>query len=257
METVSIIIPLKGKMETKNLENLLHQEVYDPEIIIVSSSGEMTSFDKRIKFVVSNARRSEAKNIGAMISKGSILLFLDSDMEVDNDFIKKGLNDLNGNDALIFPEITLGKGLISSGRRFERIGLYKSIYYEAPRMIKKEIFINIGGYPVENEAFEDLEVTSKLLLNGYKIGWSDNIIYHHEEEVNIIEYIKKRKFYMRNNKSLMKEKNPQFYEEMTNVKLRLKCFINSIKYYRLKSMVYLPGYLLVNFIDFFIFMVMR
>ena len=141
MTGVSIIVPVKGDFNLKALLDSIGYSEY--QIIIVGDSlGNAYINLPCITFIKSRVNRSEARNIGAKYSKYEILLFLDSDMELSNDFLDGDLNQILDFDALIFPEITLGNTIIAVGRRFERIGLYKSLYFEAPRMIKKSVFNN-------------------------------------------------------------------------------------------------------------------
>lgn len=256
MNGVSIIIPIKGNVNLKPL--LVSIKYLRYEVIIVGdNAGDIDLNKPCINFIKSNENRSEARNIGAKHAKFEILLFLDGDMELSDRFIDGAFNYISEFDALIFPEITLGNTIISIGRRFERIGLYKSLCFEAPRMIRKSVFSNINGYNKDLNAFEDLDLTRKLLNNNFKIGWSDNIIFHHEEDVNFRDYVKKRIYYTKTNKIIFLNEDNNFFRQITKFKCRYNSFLNSIRYYRLKSIYYLAFYFMVTSINVFTFTVFK
>ena len=75
-------------------------------------------------------------------------------MELSGNLIKESIKEMSSLDALIFPEITIGNSIVAKGRRFERLGLYRSLYFEAPRMIRKDVFFEVGGYNPRLNAFE-------------------------------------------------------------------------------------------------------
>jgi glycosyltransferase involved in cell wall biosynthesis len=256
MEGVSIIIPIAGETNLEKLLNSINYDLY--ELIIVGNNIDKSILTRyRINFIKIDVNRSEARNIGAINARNEYLLFLDSDMELTNNFIESAINNIKNFDALIFPEITVGNSIIAKGRRFERAGLYKTLYYEAPRMIKKDVFINLGGYNEELNAFEDLDLTRKLLNDNFKMGWSDNIIIHHEEDVNLFNYIRKRINYTKNNKKIFLNNDAIFFKQVIKLKNRYNAFINSIRIYKLKSIYYLPSYLMVTLINVFTFMIIK
>jgi len=256
MDGISIIIPVKGALNLKTLINSIDYDLC--EIIIVGNDeSNIKLYSEKVKFIKSDAKRSAARNMGVNNAKYNFLLFLDADMELTKNFIKNALFDINGYDALIFPEMTTGKSIIAKGRKFERSGLYKSLYYEAPRMVKKNVFLYNKGYDVKLDAFEDLDFTRKLLQNNFKIGWSDNFIIHHEEDINFFNYIKKRMVYTKGNKIIFSKKDQKFFKNLTKFGNRYNAFINSIRIYKFKSIYYIPFYFVVTLINVLIFTVIK
>ncbi len=256
MEGISIIIPLGGETNLEKLLNSINYDLY--ELLIIGNNIDKSLLTRyRINFIKTNVKRSEARNIGSINARNKYLLFLDSDMELTSNFIESALNKIKNFDALIFPEITVGKSIIAKGRRFERAGLYKTLYYEAPRMIKKDVFVDLGGYSQELNAFEDLDLTRKLLNNNFKIGWCDNIIIHHEEDVNLLNYIRKRINYTKTNKNIFSNNDMDFFNQVIKLKNRYNAFINSIRIYKLQSLYYIPSYLVVTLINVFTFMIIK
>lgn len=256
MNGVSIIIPVKGNFNLKPLLSSIHYDDYEA-IIVGTDSGYTDSIRDKIRFVRSDENRSEARNIGSKLAKYENLLFLDADMDLSDNFLANAIIDAGKFDALIFPEVTLGSGIIARGRRFERTGLYRSLYFEAPRMIRKDIFNLIGGYDKDMNAFEDLDLTSRLLRGNFSVGWSDNVIFHHEEHLGIIDYLKKRVHYTHANKGIFLNENQDFSRQMVKIENRYGCFLNSVRIYRMRSIYYLPFYFVVTLINVLTYVVVK
>jgi hypothetical protein len=256
MKGVSIIVPVNGNFNLKPLLDSIYYDDYEV-IIIGTDSGYIDSISDKVRFVRSAENRSEARNSGSKLSKYENLLFLDADMDLSDHFLVNAIIDAGKFDALIFPEITLGSGIIARGRRFERSGLYRSLYFEAPRMIRKDVFNLIGGYNKDMNAFEDLDLMSRLLRGNFGIGWSENIIFHHEEDVSVIDYVKKRVYYTHANKEIFLNENQEFSRQLVKIGNRYGCFLNSVRIYRMRSIYYLPFYLVVTLINVLIYVVIK
>ena len=251
---ISIIIPTKNNIST--IEILLNSikkiEMKELEIIVVdtNSNDGTKEICKRYecKIIESNFGRSKSRNMGAIAAKYDKLLFLDSDMEVTQGVLYS-ISNSNICDALIFKEETIGNSFMSKIRKFERDGIFGTIYPEAPRFIKKEIFFKIGGYNEEMEGFEDLDLHNRLIREGFRIDWCESLIFHHEENMNFIMYLKKKKFYLLYFNEF-RESNQKYYQELKSIRLRTKILYKSIKSSKLsKSFVLFPMVILLRLIE--------
>lgn len=250
---ISIIIPVKNNPLA--LESLLRSvtSTVPTEVIVVDSSSndETVRIAKRYncRTIKTDANRSKARNIGAREAKFDILLFLDSDMIIEKGLLEECLEKLNSYDALIFKEITTGTGMLSTVRRFQRVGYFHSLYLESPRCIRRNIFINLGGYNERMEGFEDLELTSRILNSKCKICWAKSTINHDESSVTVLEYILKRSNYL--NFGLdFKMRDAQFYSKVFSVRTRAAVIFNSAKQNgALRSTLLIPGLLMILFLD--------
>ena len=242
---VSIIIPTKNNGGT--LEELLKSISSDNskkiEVIVVdtNSNDDTREICKKynVKIIKSDYGRSKSRNMGAIHANYENLLFLDSDMEVSVEVLQSCSN-LHEYDAVIFKEITVGNNIIAKIRKYERVGLFGTIYPEAPRCIKKKVFINLGGYNETMEGFEDLDLHSRLIRNNSHIKWEDAIIYHHEENISLAKYLKKRKFYSEylNN---FKRLNPTYYAKLISLRTRINGLHRSAKSYNIiYSIILMP-----------------
>ena len=251
---ISIIIPAKDSRVTiGRLLAALKSAGTPLEIIIVNAQSEdgteQIAKQFNAKFVRSTKGRSGAKNVGAAIANNPNLLFLDSDMAVSGKILNECLNLLNTYDAIIFPEDTVGENFLAKIRKFVRDGYLHTLYLEAPRCFSKRVFTSLLGYDEEMEGFEDLELTGRIINNGFKVGWGTEKILHDESNVSIIDFIKKRKFYM-SFRTNFKNKNGEYYDHVFSLSTRAKAIYNSIRLQGMvKSMIFLPATFILFSLD--------
>jgi GT2 family glycosyltransferase len=127
-----------------------------------------------------------------------MLLFLDADMELTRSVASRCVAEIgNGADALCILEQSVGRGYWSEARALERSGYFGSEIFEASRCFSRSVFVELGGYDTSLTGVEDLDIQSRLVAAGYRIGWVDTPIFHHEQAVGPLDYVKKRAYYSR------------------------------------------------------------
>lgn len=176
---VSIIIPACNSTITlkHTLESLLQQKGnYIKEITIVDSSddGLMEEFKKEnesngIRFINSGTKVMPAiqRNIGAKASNGDVLLFLDSDVILNPDYVEKVYinykdGHLAGFGSVVLPSFQKKK-LLPIAQYYIQLNEYlpsgknriKSFVCGCNNYCDRKIFEKIGGYP-EIRASEDV-----------------------------------------------------------------------------------------------------
>jgi hypothetical protein len=67
------------------------------------------------------------------------------------------------------------------------------------RIVKKEVFLKVGGFDVKNIVFgpDDWDFTKTLGKNRIKIGTTSNFLFHHEETLNLKTYLNKKAKYIK------------------------------------------------------------
>ena len=98
--------------------------------------------------------------------------------------------------ALYIPEIVAGKSFFSKVRRFER-GFYDGTAIDAVRFIKKEIFLEAGGFDEKMYAGEDWDLNKRLKTLG-KFDIIESPLYHNESEFRLAKYLNKKGYYSKN-----------------------------------------------------------
>jgi hypothetical protein len=204
-ELVSIIIVnYNGKKHLeKCLDSLLKINYKNCEIIVVDNHSTDSSIELlREKYpqinlieLEKNHGFAEPNNIAVTIAKGRYILFLNNDTVVNSDFLEELVNTMN-----LDPQIAISQSMLlrlngdvdSSGDFIDTLGrAYSSknrptnIQYilsarGASMMVKKDIFLKLGGFDKEFFAtFEDVDLGWRAWLHGFKVVLSPNSIVYH------------------------------------------------------------------------------
>ncbi|ABS35508.1 TIGR04283 family arsenosugar biosynthesis glycosyltransferase [Clostridium botulinum] len=183
---VSIIVPVLN--EEKTIENLLvnlKRLKGEKEILIIDGGSKDSTTDiasQYGKVIKSKKGRSNQMNCGAKEANGNILWFVHSDSIVHYESIvaiEKAIKDgyIGGGFPIYFCDLnSLFMKYISktSNIRADKFNIY---YGDQGIFVKKDIFLNMGGYP-SLDIMEDLEFSfrlrrlGKLKLLSYYIGTS-------------------------------------------------------------------------------------
>lgn len=133
------------------------------------------------------------------ISKGEWFIYLDADMALGENAVKECIEKATENKniiALYIPEIVAGKRFFSKVRRFER-GFYDGTAIDAVRFIKKDKFLEAGGFDEKMYACEDWDLDKRIKRLG-KFGIIKSPLFHNEEEFSLKKYLAKKGYYSKN-----------------------------------------------------------
>ena len=223
---ISIIIPtFNASLTLKEcLTSIFSSSFKNYEVIVVSDNSTDDSVKIASEFNINiielrqNKGPGNARNEGAKIALGDILLFIDSDVIINNDTL-----------SLIIDKFTSGKveaiqGIYSHKPNYKYLAtqFYQSYlcYYVWPEdkkyastlvtgcfAIRKEIFNMFSGFDVniENASCEDEKFGYSLIEKGYKILILRDLQVVHRVNYNVINFVKRRltqefdrtKFYLR------------------------------------------------------------
>jgi len=204
---VSVVITTKN--EEKNIENCLKSVLAQGypreriEIIVVDNNSTDKTREIAEKYTPlvfdCGPERSAQKNFGAKKSSGEYFIHLDADMTLDRGVIKECVEKISqssGIAALNIPEIVTGENFFSRVRRFER-SFYDNTVIDGVRFIKKDKFLEVGGFDEKMYACEDWDLTKRINKTG-KIDIIKAILFHNEAEFDLKKYWKKKKYYSGN-----------------------------------------------------------
>lgn len=193
---VSVIIPFYNEEKyLKNcLESLSRQSFKDFEVIVVDdgSKEKLEIKNKQLKFdnfkFLSQSHQGPgvARNLGAKRAKGEILIFVDSDMTFDKDFLKDLIRPIiKGRVKGTFsreefvanwdnPWARCWSYNLGVGKRL----IPKDYPGEAPvfRAILKKEFNKVGGFSKRGDYTDDWSLSKKL---GFKAKAAPGAIYFH------------------------------------------------------------------------------
>lgn len=200
---VSIIITTRNSGLTLNnlLKSISKQSYKKIETIVVdnNSTDNTSSILKKYKLRYFNKgpERSVQRNYGSVLSKGKLLLFLDSDMILTKRVVEECVlmlkkdQDLGG---VIIPEKSFGTGAFAKAKAFERDLNSGQDYFEAARMFPKRVFELYQGYDETLTGPEDWDLPRKIAKK-YQIGRIDSYILHNEGRLSLWTLMKKKYYY--------------------------------------------------------------
>lgn len=180
---VSVIIPTLN--EEKNIENLLKSlknQTYKGKYEIIVADGNSEDKTREIakkytkKVIVEKIRNAAAeRQAGAKIAEGEILLFVDADSNVDENWIQEMINSFKNKNVVsaggwVGP---LEKDfLINFTSKFWSLAVYFSLLVRLPLIvgsnmaIRRDIFNKIGGFEINKISGED----TSLIRSASKYG---------------------------------------------------------------------------------------
>lgn len=203
---VSVIITTKNEEEViqELIASIKNQTYQNFEIILVdNNSSDKTAEIAKMMGVTVYAfgpERSAQRNFGAKKSKGDDLLFLDADMELDEEVIEDCMKTIKR-----FPKV----GALSIPERssavtfWEKVKSFERSFYndtddsstDAARFFPKKVFMEVGGYDETITGPEDWDLSDNIRKKGYPIARIKARITHKERVLSLLDLAKKKFYY--------------------------------------------------------------
>jgi len=211
--TISVVLAVKNEEHNiaRCLKSIKSQSYAPIDIIVVDNgSTDMTkdialSFTSSVYDIASylggtaiiNYRGAQI-NYGVLQATGDIIFYPDADMTFDKDLLKNSLQCLKNADALYIPEVICGTSLFNRTRNFER-SFYNQTPIDAVRFVKKNIFNAVNGFDETRIefGFDDWDFNKKLKNKKCNFSITNVSLYHHEEDLSLNHYIKKKNIYFK------------------------------------------------------------
>ncbi|MFA5406139.1 MAG: glycosyltransferase [Candidatus Nanoarchaeia archaeon] len=195
---VSVIIPTyrSAKYLDMCLKSIKLQTYKNIEVLIIDSCSNDGTSDivkkYSFKLVSKKLNRSEARNYGVKIAKGSYILFVDSDMKLNRNIISNCLKKMNKTTAgVIIPEKSIGYGFWAKCKALEKHLYLRDKNIEASRFFRRNDFLKIGGYDNSLEAGEDWDLDIEFKKIG-SIARIDDLIEHYEGSHSLMKNVKNK-----------------------------------------------------------------
>ncbi|MBS7632174.1 glycosyltransferase [Candidatus Bathyarchaeota archaeon] len=224
---VSVIIPAYNSEKTlwKCLESVKAQTYRKIETLVVDRhSTDRTAqiaekFGARLLFVT--RERGTAKNYAAKKARGDFLLFVDSDMMLSPRVIEDCVAKCRetGADAITIPLEDVSQSLLSTCRKLERKSLTNlTEFMEAPRFIRKKVFLDLNGFDENLVCGEDYDLTRRLKSAGCKIDRVESELLHFEEDLSLYNVVSKSYYYGKTLPALVKKEPKETVERYLNIR---------------------------------------
>lgn len=183
---VSIIIPTynRGHTISATIQSILEQSYKNWELIIVDDGSqdntpdivtEISHMDNRVKYIRNNKNQgaNACRNEGASHARGEFLVFFDSDNIMLPEYLEMHLEALEGSEntfCYCYARIIDGINInvfpqkIYNHEELVKIIKYKNVIDMNSVMIKKQCFVNCGGFNPDMPRLQDWELFLNLLV---------------------------------------------------------------------------------------------
>ena len=213
--TLSVIIPVRGKVFESCLRSI-SQTVLPPHEVIVVADGSDHSIEnhtKRFDFkfieIPVAGGPAAARNLGARHARGDILFFVDADVVIKNDTIHKVI-DIFSRDPEVaavfgsYDDEPKAPNFLSQYRNLLHHHVHQtanedaSTFWAGCGAIRREIFLKFGGFngkDYRKPAIEDIELGCRLKKAGHKIRLCKSLQVKHLKRWDFISLLKADFFY--------------------------------------------------------------
>jgi lipopolysaccharide/colanic/teichoic acid biosynthesis glycosyltransferase/glycosyltransferase involved in cell wall biosynthesis len=213
MSMISVIIPVKDGEQTLDrcLQAVIQQQGHDIpyEVIIVDdgSSDDTVSIAQQYDVHVlsqPNGGPAAARNTGAKLARGDLLVFLDADCEPTPGWLAALLA------ALENPEIVAAKGVYRTRQQAPVARFVQQEYVHKYRRLKRQryidfidtysaiyrrnVFVQNGGFDTTftGATAEDADLSFRLARKGYKMAFAPQAVVYHQHDENLKQYVQRK-----------------------------------------------------------------
>lgn len=215
-KTISIVVAIFNRKDElfELLNSLIAQTDKDFEVIIVDDGSfvdlvpTVETFKEMLNiqyFKKANSGPGLSRNYGANRAKNDWLVFVDSDVIVEKDYIENIKKNLEKTDCAAFggaDKAHNGFNLLQKAISYSMTSVFttggirgskKAVTRFQPRSfnmgVNKEIFLKIGGFS-EMRIGEDPDLSMTIWENGYQTAFFDDIGVYHKRRTDLGKYSK-------------------------------------------------------------------
>ena len=199
---LSVVVPTKN--EAANIAACLG--AFEPfrgevEVVVVDNeSSDRTraiAAERGVRVIVKGPERCAQRNCGWRAAHGAFAMFVDADMIVAPETVRKILDRCaapDAPDAMYVPETRVGAGLRVKARNFER-GFYDGTCIDGLRVVRRSLLERVGGYDESLVACEDWDLDRRLIAAGATTATTRGGLLHNEARQGLGTLLKKKAYY--------------------------------------------------------------
>jgi len=209
---ISVIVPVYNGEKTidKCIKSILKSSFKNFEIIAINDNSIDNSLKilKKFSIKIFNVdfdSASKVRNFGAKKAKAKILVFVDQDVVIKKDTLKKFYEILKRN-----PGVSAVIATPDKNRKYKTfLGEYENLYlnysftrhgketsnlHSSTFAIRKSVFQKVGGFneKIKGVEQEDRELGERLVRNGFRIWFLKHVKVVHLKEYNLKSFVKTR-----------------------------------------------------------------
>lgn len=201
---LSVVVPTRNSARALEgcLRSVRDQTHPDVELIVVDNG----STDKTRSIAETHAdrvldrgpERSAQRNHGWMVSRGELVLFLDSDQVLTPGLAAEAVDAFRadpGLGALVIPEHAFGDGFLAGARALEKRLYLGDGTVEAARVFRRSALESCGGYDETLTGAEDWELPDRVEASGHRVGRTRATVWHDEGRVKLRTAFAKKRYY--------------------------------------------------------------
>lgn len=203
---VSVIVPTRNSSKTLDacLASVRAQTFHDIELIVVDNHSNDATVEIATRYAdsmsVTGPERSTQRNVGAKLSTGEFLLFVDSDMLLSPrvaEEVAQAFREHPRAQALVIPERSVGVGFWAQCRALEKELYLGDPDVESARAFRRSAFEVVGGYDERLHAGEDWDLSKRVAATVEAIGRVTSPLFHDEGRLTLRRDLAKKLYYGR------------------------------------------------------------
>lgn len=211
---ISVIIPTlnAGKEIGQLVSSLLAQDLQPKEIIVIDSSSQDATVDiakklgaRTVVIPPKTFNHAKTRNQAALIAAGDIIVFMTQDALPVNYTLLRSLTaplqdvDIAATYARQIPRPDASllevftryfnypeQGYVKSLKDIQQLGIKTFFFSNVCSSMKKALFLKVGMFPESINANEDMLITAKYMVNGYKVAYVPQAMVFHSHHYSLL-----------------------------------------------------------------------
>lgn len=202
--TVTVVVPTKNSARTLEacLAAIRAQRGVQVELVVVDNHSTDATPDIARRWadqtLTGGPERSAQRNLGVRAGSGEWICWIDSDMVLQPGALAAGLEvaAATGSRAIALPELTVGDGFWTACRTLERRCYVHVLDLHNPRLLRRDLFDELGGFDETMSGPEDADLRLRLQRAHEPAAYVPReIVLHDEGRLTLVDVWRKRVYY--------------------------------------------------------------
>ena len=203
--SVTVVVPTRNSMRTLAacLRSVRDQDV-PVELVVVDNDSTDGTYELATRLADTAVRggpeRSAQRNTGVRLAGGEWVLWVDADMVLPPTTVSAALATATetGAGAVAVPEVSVGPGFWTACRALERSCYVDDPTLHNPRLLRRELLLDDGGFDPAMAGPEDTDLRLRLRTAGTAVALCpEPLIVHDEGRLTLRSVLAKRVYYGR------------------------------------------------------------